>query len=54
MHAPQIILISLIGVSLLLESYLHGKPRSGNYNIFEKIISYMIEIGLLCWGGFFG
>jgi hypothetical protein len=51
--APQIIMVSLWFVSLLMESYLHGKPREDKHNIFLSIVSTIISFLLLWWGGFF-
>ena len=54
MGAPQIILLSLLGLQLLLTAYLHGKPRDGKHNIFFKLIDAAILIWILIAGGFFG
>ena len=50
---PQIIYFILVLISWMTISYLHGKPKEGNYNIFVTILSTLINMGLLFWGGFF-
>ncbi len=52
MGIPQIILIVLYAVSLLLNAYIHGKPKEGYNNFWIALISTGIDIGLLLWGGF--
>lgn len=51
--APQIIMVCLWFVSLLLTSYLHGKPKTDKHNIFTSIIGVAVQFLLLLWGGFF-
>jgi len=53
MGAPQIILLVVVGISLMLESYLHGQPKTGTYNVFSSILGKFILLSLLTWGGFF-
>lgn len=53
MGFPQIILLSLIGLNLLISSYLHGKPKEGNYSVFVSIVGVTIHLTLLYFGGFF-
>ena len=50
MKAPQIIMIALLGMGL----GMHGEPREGTYSFPIQLVSTLIEIGLLIWGGFFG
>ena len=53
LHAPQIIMLILLGISLFNHIYNHGKehpPYNGPLNLLECIIS----AALLYWGGFFG
>lgn len=52
MKTPQIILLVIMGAGLLLSAHDHGKPRSDN-NFWVSMISGLIIIGLLIWGGFF-
>ena len=54
MGIPQIILLVLLGLNLLATAYLHGKPRTGNFNIFGALVNAGILIWLLVSGGFFG
>ena len=54
MGAPQIILLVLLGINLLAAAYLHGKPQSGNHNLFGSLANAGILIGILIAGGFFG
>ncbi len=53
MKAPQIIYLVLMGINLLASSYMHGKERTGKYNVFVTLIVAALVIGLLYWGGFF-
>jgi hypothetical protein len=54
MGTPQIILLTLLGISLLLNAYKHDQPRTGKYNVFFKLIDVAIFIWILYAGGFFG
>ena len=51
--APQIIYLSIIFVNLLLIANQHGKERKGKHNIWISLISAVLTILLLLWGGFF-
>jgi hypothetical protein len=53
MKAPQIIVLTLTGVGLLLDAYMHGKPKEGKNSIWLSLISRALSMGLLWWGGFF-
>jgi hypothetical protein len=53
MTAPQIIILSLMSLNWLLTAHLHGKPKTGNYNIFITIVGNLINLAILYWGGFF-
>jgi len=53
MGAPQIILIVLLGISLLINAYQHGKPRTGTHNLFVSILSAGITLWILIAAGFF-
>ena len=50
---PQIIYFCLLGVSLLISGYRHGKPKTGKHNLFVDLISTLISAILLYFGGFF-
>jgi hypothetical protein len=54
MGIPQIILLSFLGLQLLLTACMHGKPRSGEHNIFIRLIESAIIGWILIAGGFFG
>ena len=54
MGTPQIILLVILGLNLLATAYLHGKPRTGNFNIFGALVNAGILRWLLVSGGFFG
>ena len=49
---PQIIVLSLFGISLLVNAYEHGKPRKPT-NFWIVLAAIGIEVLLLYWGGFF-
>lgn len=53
-HAPQIIWICLAVVSITYEATQHGKPRTGNRNVWTSLIGTVIFAALFYWGGFFG
>ena len=54
MGIPQIIYLTINAIGLLLIAHLHGKPKTGEYNIFITLVSEGLAIALLWWGGFFG
>jgi hypothetical protein len=54
MGTPQIILIVLLSIGLLVNAYMHGKPKSGTYNLFKSLMHTAIMIWILIAGGFFG
>ena len=49
---PQIIMIVLLSMDITLGLAFHGKPRP-NYNGWTSLISAIIMVALLYWGGFF-
>lgn len=53
MKAPQIIVLVLTGMGLLLDAYMHGKPKEGKSNIWLSLISRGLSVAPLGWGGFF-
>jgi hypothetical protein len=53
MGVSQIILLSIVGLNLLISSYLHGKPKEGNHSVFVSIIGTILHLTLLYFGGFF-
>ena len=49
----QITYIVLVLISLMINSYQHGKPKEGKHNVFVYLISLGISASILYWGGFF-
>lgn len=49
---PQIILLLLFMLGLGVSLANHGKPR-GNENVWITLISDVIVLSILWWGGFF-
>jgi len=49
---PQLILLGLLFMSLGIGLAKHGEPRSP-YSFWDNLISFIIMVGLLIWGGFF-
>ena len=54
MKAPQIIMIALLGMGLGINIVKNGEPKEGVYSFPVQLVSTLIEVGLLIWGGFFG
>jgi len=54
MKTPQIIYLALSALEIACAGYLHGKPKTGEYNIGITLLNTMLTLGLLAWGGFFG
>ena len=52
MGAPQIIMIIGYTVTCTGALFLHGKDK-GKFNFFTTLISTIIEVAILKWGGFF-
>lgn len=50
--APQIIYLVLSGIGLGVTLAKSGEP-SGKYNFWTTLVSTIISLGLLLWGGFF-
>jgi LPXTG-motif cell wall-anchored protein len=50
---PQILYLglTLVGLGLIIEK--HGKPKTGNENAWVSVITVILVLGLLFWGGFF-
>jgi hypothetical protein len=53
MGTPQIILLVLVGLNLLANAYLHGKPKTGKHNMFLALLNAGVFIWILVAGGFF-
>ena len=52
MHAPQIIMIAILAISIGTNLSRHGEPQTGNHNIVHTIIGAAISVAILWWGGF--
>lgn len=50
---PQYIYIGLVVLSLTIEAYRHGKPKSGTHDLRDQIIAVAISQSLLILGGFY-
>ncbi len=44
MGVSQIILLSIVGLNLMLTSYMHGKPKEGNHSIFVTLFGTLIHL----------
>lgn len=54
MHWQQWTIVIGWALSILLSAALHGKPRTGNYDVLTVIISAAISFWILYSAGFFG
>ena len=52
MKVPQILIIVFFTMGLTIHLIKHGEER-GKYNVWTYLLSAVIEIGILIWGGFF-
>jgi hypothetical protein len=50
---PQYCYLVLTFIGLLVVSNEHGKPRTGQYNIFSTLATCIFVLSLLYFGGFF-
>lgn len=50
---PQILFLAItfLGTGIYLAK--HGEPKQGTYNFYIAVLSDIIILTLLCWGGFF-
>jgi hypothetical protein len=53
MGAPQIIMIILFALSLGINLSKHGEAKIGTYSFPLALVSVIIEVTILWWGGFF-
>lgn len=53
MRIPQILIICLYMLDLGATLANHGKTELKEYNFGSRLVSCIIVIGLLVWGGFF-
>ena len=49
----QIIILALFFIGACLSANSHGKPKTGKESFWVWLISSLITLGLLYWGGFF-
>jgi hypothetical protein len=54
LHAPQVILLSLVAIGTGIALARYGERKTDSYDIFDVVVSPSILICLLYWGGFFG
>ena len=54
MSTAAIVLLVLTAISGGITLEQHGKPKTGNTNIWTWLFSAGIQMGILYWGGFFG
>lgn len=50
---PQIIMLSLIAISLLISANKHGQLKKGRESFWISVLSIAIGQSLLYWGGFY-
>jgi hypothetical protein len=50
---PQIIylILWLLGAGIAMAK--HGEPKTGKYDFWTTLLSSILALGLLYWGGFF-
>jgi hypothetical protein len=53
MEAPQITMIVLFAIELLLNANSHGKQKEGHNNFWITLLSHIVILAILFWGGFF-
>lgn len=49
---PQAVLLGLYGLSLILNIRDHGKPSKPT-NAWMALASFVMQLAILAWGGFF-
>lgn len=50
---PEGIFLFLVVLGIVLHLALDGKPRTGTYSFGANLISSILLLALLYWGGFF-
>lgn len=53
MHAPQLIFLFITFIGLGAVSEKHGEKKTGEWNFWKVLLSEIISLSLLYWGGFF-
>lgn len=54
MGLPQIIFTAWLMLGLGVSLADHGKPRTGHTSFWVGLVSCVLQIILLRWGGFYG
>jgi len=55
MNGAQVAMLLIMGFDLGSECIKHGEPKTGiaaTYNVWVRLLSVLILVGLLWWGGF--
>lgn len=50
---PEWIVVILMSIEIAARAYIHGQPKTGEWSVFDGLISSAITLALLYWGGFF-
>jgi len=50
---PQIIFLMILFLRGGISIERHGRERTGKYNFFIDLVSGLVMLSLLFWGGFF-
>jgi hypothetical protein len=50
---PQMILLSLVFISVGVSIIKSGQPKTGRHSLLDNIIGWVLIITLLYWAGFF-
>lgn len=53
MGAPQLLFLVLTCLGVGISLAKHGEKKEGNYNFYTSLVSAVIYILILYWGGFF-
>ena len=53
MKAPQIIMIIIMAMNLGINLVKNGEPKNETYSFPVSLVSVVVNVGLLIWGGFF-
>lgn len=51
-YLPQILIIILFSLGIGLEWANHGTAKNGTHDVWNELISTLIVIAILWWGGF--
>lgn len=50
---PQIVVICLFVANFVIQAAFHGKPKTGNFSVFNSLIFIALWAWVLDAGGFF-